>query len=187
MQYTIEDIKKEYDQNPNLDFLFFYGHKPGPNGAISNGCFSQWWPCQFEIDGVSYNCAEQYMMAEKARAFPGNETLLQNSIMIETNPAAHKKYGRMVVNYDNDIWNRIRKDVVVKGNLAKFSQNQELKDYLLATGDKILVEASPYDGIWGIKMYGNDTRAKNPHTWLGTNLLGFALMEVRDALRENNA
>ena len=68
-------------------------------------------------------------------------------------------------------------------NLLKFSQNQNFKDFLLSTGDKILVEASPYDRIWGIGMLETDNRAENPLLWNGENLLGFALMEVRDQLR----
>lgn len=186
MQYTIDDIKNRYNNNEKLSYLFFWGHRPNPDGSISNGCFSQWWqPCNFVVDGITYNCAEQYMMAEKARLFPDNEKLLNEFILKETNPSKHKKYGRQVKNYDDAKWNSVRKDVVIKGNIAKFSQNEKLRDYLLATGDKILVEASPYDNIWGIKMNANTPGIENPYNWKGTNNLGFALMEVRDFLRNN--
>lgn len=184
MIYTLESIRKRYNEGEKLSFLFFWGHKPNADGSIGNGCFSQWWPCSFMVDGILYNCAEQYMMAEKARAFSGNEALLHDKIMKETNPKEHKKYGRMVKNYDDAIWDAMRKDVVLRGNIAKFSQNENLKAYLLSTGDKILVEASPYDDIWGIKMRKEDAGVNNPNNWKGTNLLGCVLTQVKDILRE---
>lgn len=185
MQYNLEKIVEKCNKGKRLNFLFFWGHRPNDDGSISNGCFSQWWlGHDFIIDGITYNCAEQYMMAEKARNFPGNESLLK-TILTETDPSKHKKYGRQVKNYDDKIWNNKRKDVVVKGNLAKFSQNENLKRYLLNTGDKVLVEASPYDGIWGIRMKMTDSGVYDPRNWKGANLLGFALMEVRDEIKNN--
>lgn len=181
MKYNRDDITTRFNSGEKLDYVFFW--KPGQQNQIHKGCLGQWWGCKFTIDGVTYNCAEQYMMAEKARAFPGNEDLIKDFIMPETNPAQHKKYGRMVKNYDDKVWDRIRKDVVVKGNMAKFSQNPELKRFLLNTGNAILVEASPLDKIWGIKMAETDPGVDNPNNWMGTNHLGFALMEVRDELR----
>lgn len=183
MEYLLKDIIERFNRNDDLSFLFFFGHQPKSNGGISNGCFSQWWPSTFIVDGIRYNCAEQYMMAEKARAFPGNEELI-NLIMKETDPRKHKQYGRQVKNYDDKVWSSIRKSVVLKGNIAKFSQNKELKHYLLNTGNTILVEASPYDAIWGIKMKKDDFGIENPNNWKGTNLLGFVLMEVRDILKD---
>lgn len=70
-----------------------------------------------------------------------------------------------------------------KGNFLKFSQNEKLKEFLLSTDNKIIVEASPYDAIWGIGMLETDRDAQNPLLWKGENLLGFALMEVRNELR----
>lgn len=86
-------------------------------------------------------------------------------------------------NFDPKLWNENKYQIVTQGNLLKFSQNQKFKDFLLSTGDKVLVEASPYDRIWGIGMLETDNRAENPLLWNGENLLGFALMEVRDELR----
>lgn len=184
MQYTLNDILNRYNSGEKLDFVFFW--KPYPNNRICESCLGQWWMSSFVIDGIRYNCAEQYMMAEKARLFDGNEKLLNEKIMVETNPAKHREYGRMVQNYDDTVWNANRKNVVVKGNIAKFSQNEQLKNYLLGTGDKILVEASPYDNIWGIKMAADNNLILNPNNWKGQNNLGFALMEVRDILRSEN-
>lgn len=73
--------------------------------------------------------------------------------------------------------------IVLNGNWRKFSQNRDLREFLLSTGDSVLAEASPYDGIWGIRLAADAEDARNPLKWKGDNLLGFALMEVRDELR----
>ena len=145
-----------------------------------DGPFSQWEPCNFVVNGIEYNCAEQYMMAEKARFFEDEETL--NEIMDTDDPREQKRLGRLVEGFDEDRWNEVAIEIVVKGNLAKFSQNPELKKILLDTESRILVEASPYDKIWGIGLRETDPRALDREQWLGTNWLGEALSQVRDAL-----
>ncbi len=183
MEYTKWDIIARYNAGEKLEYIFFWKPLQKPDGSLTNGCLGQWWISDFEVDGIRYNCAEQYMMAEKARLFEGNDELLESCIMKESDPALHRQYGRRVKNYDDDAWNKVRKSIVVKGNYAKFSQNERLKQFLLSTGDKVLVEASPYDGIWGIKLKESDPQALNPNYWKGTNHLGFALMQVRDMLK----
>jgi len=148
-----------------------------------NGPFSQWEPCEFVVDGIEYNCAEQYMMAEKARMFEDEATL--EEIMDTDDPKEQKRLGRLVEGFDEDRWNAVAVDIVVKGNLAKFGQNPEFKKVLLDTEDKIIVEASPYDRIWGIGLRENDPRAWDRNSWLGTNWLGEALCRVRDELLSN--
>ena len=113
-------------------------------------------------------------MSQKALLFNDHKTY--DMIMRDGNPANMKKYGRMVRNFNDAVWNEKKFDIVKRGNYLKFSQNSELKEMLLDTDDDILVEASPYDGVWGIKS--TDSRY-----WNGENLLGFAIMEVRDLLR----
>lgn len=179
MKYSIQDIIQRYDAGEALDYVFFWGHQAKP-GKITKACFSQWFPCSFEVDGVTYNCAEQYMMAEKARVFSDEETL--GKILASSDPKEIKSLGREVKNFDSTKWATVSKDAVVKGNLHKFAQNIELFQFLHDTGDKVLVEASPYDTIWGIGMKESDTGITNPHNWKGENKLGFALMEVRDTL-----
>lgn len=161
------------------NFVFFWGHEDRSKG-VSKVCLSQWYQCAFMVDGQYYNCAEQYLMAEKARIF-GDEEMRQQ-ILAEYNQLAMKKLGRKVRGYDDLIWKDKRFDVVVKGNIAKFSQNDKQHGFLLSTGDKILVEASPKDTIWGIGLEESSPDAINPSKWQGENLLGFALMEVRDIL-----
>lgn len=120
-------------------------------------------------------------MASKARLFKDNEALAQ--ILETTDPKEAKKLGRKVRNFDDVLWKREARRLVTEGNAAKFGQNVELNAFLIATGDSVLVEASPDDNVWGIGLTEDDERAKHPRTWQGQNLLGFALMDVREALR----
>jgi ribA/ribD-fused uncharacterized protein len=122
------------------------------------------------------------MMAEKARTF--NDMDAYQKIMNAETPKEMKALGRQVRNFDAFVWNKRAKQVVVQGNIHKFSQNDDLLKFLLSTGDKVLVEASPYDKIWGIGMSERDYGVDNPHNWKGMNWLGFALMEARDELRK---
>lgn len=147
-----------------------------------DGPFSQWYPSPFTIDEVSYSCAEQYMMSCKAKLFGDIDTYKQ--IMSTDSPREQKKLGRKVHNFDIDAWNRVAKDVVKAGNIAKFTQNPELKEILLATKGTTLVEASPYDTIWGIGLPESDPRARDRNSWQGTNWLGEVLTEVREQIQK---
>ena len=121
------------------------------------------------------------MMAGKARLFGDDEVMAQ--IMTAEHPREYKKLGRKVRNFNQKLWDENKAKIVLEGTLAKFSQNLELKEILLNTGDAVLVEASPYDHIWGIKMCEGEPGIENPNNWRGENLLGFILMEARDILR----
>jgi ribA/ribD-fused uncharacterized protein len=152
-----------------------------------NGPFSQWEPCTFVLDGLEYNCAEQYMMAEKARYFRDEENL--EAILEAEDPRTQKEFGRLVEGFDEESWQEEESNgrpycwnVVWRGSMAKFSQNAHLLKSLLATQGTTLVEASPYDTIWGIGLRKNDPNAKNRATWRGTNWLGEVLTVVRDLL-----
>ena len=98
-------------------------------------------------------------------------------------PRQAKDLGRRVRGFDEEKWVATRFELVVRGNLAKFDQHANLREFLLGTGERVLVEASPVDRIWGIGLAADDERAEKPGLWRGLNLLGFALMEVRRALR----
>jgi ribA/ribD-fused uncharacterized protein len=177
-----EDLLRAVRSGLRPRYLFFWGHKPLPNGEIGNPCLSQWWPALFSLDGISYPTAEHFMMAEKARLFGDEDSRAQ--ILKAGNPKVAKQLGRQARNFNEQIWAEARFRLVVTGNLAKFSQNPELGKYLLGTGDKVLVEASPVDRIWGIGLAADNEQAMNPEQWRGLNLLGFALMEVRQRLQE---
>ncbi|GHU53896.1 hypothetical protein FACS1894200_14390 [Spirochaetia bacterium] len=180
MKYTRELIQKQYAQGKPFKFLFFWGHKPQADGRITKAALSQWWPSDFVLDSTRYFCMEQYMMAAKARVFGDSE--IQAGIMKSRDPREIKAFGRQVRGFDGAVWEANRSEIVISGNVAKFTQDERLKEYLLSTKDKILVEASPYDIIWGIGLAEDDVKSKNPLAWKGLNLLGFALMEVRDQI-----
>lgn len=152
-------------------YEFFYG-----------GIYSQFFPCTFLEDGIRYTCAEQYMMAKKALLF--NDMDSYNEILSLANPYKIKALGRRVKNFDQKIWDEYKEDIVFKGNLLKFSQNQALCKELLATENKEIVEASPTDIIWGIGLAETDPDIYDKSKWRGTNLLGKAIMKVRDVLKD---
>ncbi len=164
-----------------MEYVFFWGHRK-PESGVAETCFSQWYESMFEVDGVVYQTAEHFMMAEKARLFGDYES--ERRILSADNPGAAKMIGRCVRGFDERKWMENRMSIVVNANFMKFGQNRELKEYILNTGNRILVEASPVDSIWGIGLAADNRDAENPNLWKGLNLLGFALMEVRGLLSE---
>lgn len=182
MKYTVPQIQLQFNSKKRLKFLFFWGHQPAKDGSITKSCFSQWSKEGFTVDNETYKTAEHWMMAEKARIFNDIET--RKEILNIHHPHGVKQLGRQVKNFDPVIWNKHKFEVVVEGNYHKFSQHKDLKQFLLNTKNRILVEASPKDKIWGIGMSENDEHVTNPNLWKGQNLLGFALMEVRDRLKK---
>ncbi|MEM7343484.1 MAG: NADAR family protein [Chloroflexota bacterium] len=174
----LDAIKKGYHPK----YLFFWGHQqPRKDGQIGKQCFSQWWPAGFTVDEVYYRTAEHYMMAEKARLF--DDEVACTKILQAPHPNQAKKLGRTVQGFETEIWEAHRYKIVVQGNIAKFTQNESLKTFLLNTHKRVLVEASPVDPIWGIGLTADDPKAMDPEQWEGLNLLGFALMDVRTQLQ----
>nr|WP_055571393.1 NADAR family protein [Streptomyces prasinopilosus] len=165
-----------------IKFLHFWGHRPLPDGRIGASCLSQWWPSPFTVDGLTYGTAEHWMMAAKARMFADPEA--ERRILAAGHPADAKKEGRLVRNFDEAVWRRERFRVVVEGSTHKFAAHADLRAFLLDTGDRVLVEASPRDRVWGIGLGAKNDRASDPAQWRGANLLGFALMRARARLRD---
>ncbi len=176
MKYNTENI------NIENGIVFFWGHQPSKNGEITNSCFSQWWQSSFFVNGIEYKTAEHWMMAKKAELF---DKAIVPEILSTQNPIAVKKLGRKIQNYSDEIWMEKRYQIVKEGNIYKFSQNPKLIEFLLKTENKIIVEASPVDPIWGIGLAADRPEAKDPKKWMSLNLLGFALMEVRDEIELN--
>lgn len=169
-KYDLNTIKKRYNMEEKLNFSFFYG-----------GYYSQWFPSKMRINNISYCNCEQYMMSKKADLF--GDIDIFNKIMNETNPKVIKNLGKKVKNFDEKVWDKVKYSIVFVGNYYKFKQNETLRKHLL-NDNKIIVEASPYDKIWGIGL-GKDNPIEyleNPNNWKGQNLLGFAIMHVRDYL-----
>ncbi|RSS10345.1 NADAR family protein [Streptomyces sp. WAC08401] len=167
-----------------IKYLLFWGHRPRPDGRIGPSCLSQWWPSPFTVAGVEYTTAEHWMMAGKARLFGDAEA--ERRVLAAAHPAEAKKAGRLVRGFDEAVWERERFPIVVKGSVHKFASDPALREFLVHTGDRVLVEASPVDRVWGIGLAADDEAASDPRRWRGPNLLGFALMVARERLREGD-
>ncbi|MEU5403071.1 NADAR family protein [Streptomyces sp. NPDC005963] len=178
---AMDELMQQVSRGERVTYLHFWGHRPRADGSIGAGCLSQWWPSPFTVDGVHYATAEHWMMAEKARLFDDPEA--ERRALDAGSPAEAKKAGRLVRGFDETVWKRERFGIVRRGSVHKFGLLPELRAFLLATGDRVLVEASPRDRIWGIGLTAGDERAADPSRWRGLNLLGFALMEAREELR----
>lgn len=157
-----------------VEFVCFH------NPDDENGFLSNWTLCQFSVEGIEYSSLEQYMMAEKARCFHDELTLAK--IMSTNDVALIKALGRQVANFDNQVWDGLRQLIVYEGLLAKFSQNTDFKAKLLATKQAVLVECAVNDRIWANGLSLQDPNRQEPSKWLGRNLLGYTLMQVRKKL-----
>ena len=145
--------------------------------------FSQWTLSPFTVVLVEYNCAEQIMMASKARLFRDDTAL--SAILASDEPREQKRLGRQVRHFDHEQWRSECENIVLHGNLAKFSQNEEIHFALVQAGDRRLAEASPHENMWGIGLSACDPRASSPDSWCGQNMLGQALEYAREILRRD--
>lgn len=181
MKYSLDWLLENSSSTQTFKYLFFWGHQPSKSGEITSSCFSQWWAEHpFIAKDIEYLSAEHWMMAQKALLFDDHANY--EKIIACKTAAEAKKLGREVLNFDARAWELHRSEIVKQGNLHKFSQHPALVEYLLGTNERVLVEASPVDNIWGIGLSADSPNASNPEKWNGLNLLGFALMEVRDEL-----
>ena len=179
-KYTRAQLIKEWEEGNGRPFCYFWDHDE-KDGTLTQSCLSQWYPSKFSVGIYQYNCMEQYMMAEKADLF--SDEKVREKIFESDDPAVIQALGRTVIYLKQDVWDEFKHSIVVNGNWRKFTQNKKLRDFLHSTGENIIVEASPYDTIWGIGASAYDEEARDPRDWKGENMLGFALMEVRDELR----
>ncbi len=170
----VPDKLKISDQE--MDAVFF--HKPEePHGYLSN-----WYPSPFELEGIHFSSVEQYIMYRKCMIF-GDETSAK-AVLATEDTAAQQAIGRKATGYIGSVWAGMRQMVVFRGLMAKFSQNEDLKQKLLDTGDAYLVECAGSDRIWACGVRLMDDKRFDAANWIGDNILGFALMEVRTTLRE---
>lgn len=178
MNRHIAALHARQSAGEKLDFLFFWGHK---GQGVGPWILSQWWPARFQVASIEYATAEHWMMAQKARLFDDNEAF--NAVLSADTPGKAKAIGRRVRGFDDETWNDHRFAIVRTGNVEKFKQNPDLLRWLLQTDERILVEASPVDSVWGIGIAKDAAGIDEVHNWKGQNLLGFALGEARDRLR----
>ena len=150
------------------------------NPNEENGYLSNWYPSMFSLNGVGFSSMEQYMMYRKAVCFGDDKVAAQ--ILATEDVAEIKALGRLVSGYDENLWNGVRQIVVYEGLLAKFSQNSDLREQLKGTESAILAECAVKDRIWGIGLSMHDPNRLDRAKWQGQNLLGYALMMVRERL-----
>lgn len=158
-----------------LEAVFF--HMPEePNGYLSN-----WYRASFELDGIKFNSAEQFIMYTKCMTFGDTESA--SAVLATDDPAEQQRIGRSTKNYLGTVWNGMRQVAAYRGLVAKFEQNEDLREKLLSTGDAVLVECSGSDRVWACGIRFNDDRRRDASQWPGKNILGFALMRVREDLK----
>lgn len=150
------------------------------NPDEDNGYLSNWYLSDFTLDGVNYSSMEQYMMFKKAECF--HDDVIAEQILVTDDVACIKKLGRQVSGYDDSHWGGIRQLIVYEGLLAKFTQNSELKQSLINTGNDVLAECAVKDKVWGIGLSMSDPDRLDKEKWKGQNLLGYSLMLVRTKL-----
>ncbi|HCI23855.1 MAG TPA: DUF1768 domain-containing protein [Lachnospiraceae bacterium] len=150
------------------------------NPDEENGFLSNWYLSDFSINGISFTSMEQYMMYQKAVCFQDEN--IAEQILATKDVAKIKELGRCVSGYNDQYWNGVRQIIVFEGLLAKFTQNELLKKQLKDTQNAILAECAVKDCIWGIGLSMNDSNRLKPELWKGQNLLGFALMIVRNKI-----
>jgi ribA/ribD-fused uncharacterized protein len=176
----LEALRARIRDGQSFTYLPFYGHTAEPR-RITNAVYSQFYPVEFQIDGVRYRWAEQWMMAAKARLFADDEALA--AILRANEPLACKKIGRTVRNCNAGHWSAARFDLVVAGNIAKFGQNRLLREHLLGSDDAI-GRGCPARPDLGVGLGRKNPAVHDPVRWRGRNLLGFALVKVRAVLRD---
>ena len=150
------------------------------NPDEENGYLSNWYPSRFTVNDITFSSMEQYMMYKKAECFKDKDTA--EKILATDDVAQIKALGRLVTDYSESYWNGVRQIIVFEGLLAKFSQNEDLKERLKSTGNDILAECAVRDRIWGIGLSMKDPDRFETDKWNGQNLLGYALMMVRERL-----
>lgn len=153
------------------------------NPNEENGYLSNWYPSAFRVNGMAFSSMEQFMMYRKAVCFCDEPVAAE--ILATDDVAKIKALGRRVSNYDESLWNGVRQIVVYEGLLAKFSQNEELRERLMATGSALLAECAVNDRIWGIGLSMKDPDRLDKSKWKGLNLLGYALMMVRERITDS--
>ena len=164
-----------YVRGETMEKLFFWGHTEY-GSKVTKACLSNFYPCEFIFNGKMFYFSEQCFMYQKAILF--NDFEIAEQILNETDVRKIKALGRKVKNFNNELWDKHKEDFMFNACYAKFSQNNELKDFLLSTGNREIVETSPVDNIWGIG-FSSDKAMENVDKW-GQNLLGKVLMKVRE-------
>lgn len=192
MKFTVESLKEEIQKGYRPTYIGFFGNQADkPNERV----FSNFYKAPFSVklqgtnELVTFTCTEQYFMYQKAETF-GDTKIMQELLNPNLHPADYKHLGKKVTPYDDAKWNTVRYEKMKNALRHKFTQSKKLRTILLNTRNAVLVETSPFDTIWGIGVGKTARPGQRPinwrdiNNWRGQNLLGFALMEIRDELNQ---
>ncbi|MFR9750455.1 NADAR family protein [Nocardia sp. 004] len=157
---SITELIDDIARGEQAEYFPFWGHQPRKDDTLGASCLSQWWPAEFTVEGSTFRTAEHFMMWRKAMLFEDLATA--EKVLAAEHPKEAKSLGRQISGFDEKIWETNRYQVVVSGNIAKFGQHEDLRRFLLHTGDQVLVEAIPVDRIWGIGLAIGDPRVEDP-------------------------
>jgi ribA/ribD-fused uncharacterized protein len=181
MRYHLSWLIDTFDKGQYPEVILFGSHVNKKNTTQGEYMLSQWYPSPFSVNEIVYNSSAQWMMARKALLFGDREAY--RKIIKADSPDQIKSYSRAITDFDEARWAEYKYEIVREGNFHKYNQNKKLRTYLLSTGNAVLAEANPFDKVWGIGLSSEARNVTDPYTWEGLNLLGFALMEIREYLR----
>ncbi len=181
MRFHLSWLIDKFDKGEYPEVILFWGHVNEKHTRQGEYMLSQWYPSPFSVNEIVYNSAGQWMMARKALLF--GDRAAYKRIIEADRPDQIRSLGGAITDFDEAKWSEWKYEIVREGNFHKFNQNKRLRSYLMSTGDAILAEANPYDKVWGIGLSPGTKNIADPYTWEGLNLLGFALMEIREYLR----
>lgn len=182
MRYHLTWLTDKFDKGQCPDVVFFWSHINRKSTSYGEFMLSQWYPAPFSVNEIVYKSSGQWMMARKALLFGDRKAFKR---IIDTDrPEEVRALSRNIDHFDETIWSECKYDIVKEGNFHKFNQSKRLRTYLLNTGEAVLAEANPFDNVWGIGLSHDSKNANDPYAWKGLNLLGFALMEIREYLRD---
>ena len=181
MRYHLTWLTDKFDKGEHPEVILFWGHINQKNTTRGNYMLSQWYPSPFSVNELLYKSAGHWMMARKALLFGDRDTF--KKILEADRPDEVKTLGATITDFDETKWTENKYEIVREGNFHKLNQNKKLQAYLMSTGDAVLAEANPFDNIWGIGLSADAKNVSDPYTWEGLNLLGFALMEIREYFR----
>lgn len=181
MRYHLTWLTDKFDKGEIPEVILFWGHVNKKHTTQGEYMLSQWYPSPFSVNEIVYKSAGHWMMARKALLFGDRQTF--KKILEADRPDQVRLLSTSIPDFDETTWSECKYDIVSEGNFHKFNQNKKLCSYLMSTRDAVLVEANPFDKVWGIGLSADAKNVSDPYTWEGLNLLGFALMEVREYLR----
>jgi ribA/ribD-fused uncharacterized protein len=181
MRYHLSWLIDQFDKGEYPEVILFWGHLNHNHTKQGEYMLSQWYPSPFSVNEAVYKSAGQWMMARKALIFGDRKSY--KKIMDADTPDQIRFLGGSISGFDETIWSERKYEIVREGNFHKFNQNRKLRAYLMSTGNAVLAQANPFDKVWGIGLSAEAKNISDPYTWEGLNLLGFALMEIREYLR----